>query len=59
MSHGDADDVLPVGRTSRRIIPSLEDDGYGVTYREFPGGHTVPPEVAREAVDWLGWKRAG
>jgi predicted esterase len=59
VSHGRADDVLPVGRTSRRIVPSLEDDGYDVTYREFAGGHTVPPEVAREAVDWLGWQRAG
>ncbi|SNR23921.1 alpha/beta hydrolase [Blastococcus mobilis] len=59
VSHGDADDVLPVDRTSRRIVPSLEDDGYDVTYREFAGGHTVPPEIARAAVDWLGWKTGG
>jgi predicted esterase len=54
VSHGAADDVLPVDRTSRRIVPALRDDGYDVTYREFPGGHTVPPEVAGAAVDWLG-----
>ena len=53
VSHGEADDVLPVERTSRRIVPALRDDGYDVTYREFPGGHAVPPEVAREAVGWL------
>lgn len=53
VSHGDADDVLPVERTSRRIVPALRDDGYDVTYREFAGGHVVPPEVAREAVDPL------
>jgi phospholipase/carboxylesterase len=53
VSHGDADDVLPVDRTSRRIVRALRDDGYDVTYREFPGGHAVPPEVAREAVDRL------
>ena len=53
VSHGDADDVLPVDRTSRRIVPALREDGYDVTYREFAGGHTVPPEVAREAVGWL------
>ncbi len=53
VSHGDADDVLPVERTSRRVVPALRDDGYDVTYREFAGGHAVPPEVAREAVDWL------
>ncbi len=53
VSHGDADDVLPVERTSRRIVPALRDDGHDVTYREFSGGHVVPPEVAAEAVDWL------
>ncbi|MGY1679092.1 alpha/beta hydrolase [Geodermatophilus sp. SYSU D01176] len=53
VSHGDADDVLPVERTSRRIVPALRDEGYDVTYREFPGGHAVPPEVVREAVSWL------
>ncbi len=53
VSHGDADEVLPVEQTSRRIVPALRDDGYDVTYREFSGGHAVPPEVAREAVEWL------
>ncbi|MBY3553139.1 phospholipase [Modestobacter lapidis] len=53
VSHGVADEVLPVARTSGRIVPALRDDGYDVTYREFAGPHTVPPEVAREAVDWL------
>ena len=42
VSHGDADDVLPVDRTSRRIVPALRDDGYDVTYREFPGGTRRP-----------------
>ncbi|TQN42792.1 putative esterase [Blastococcus colisei] len=59
VSHGDADDVLPVGRTSRRIVPALEEDGYDVIYREFAGGHTVPPGIAREAVEWLDRGGAG
>lgn len=54
VSHGVADDVLPIARTSRRIVPALRHDGYDVTYREFPGPHTVPTEIAREAVDRLG-----
>ncbi len=54
VSHGDADEVLPVERTSRRIVPALRDEGYDVTYREFAGGHAVPHEVAVAAVDWLG-----
>ncbi len=53
VSHGTGDDVLPIDRTSREIVPALRDDGYEVTYREFDGGHVVPPEVAREAADRL------
>ena len=53
VSHGDSDEVLPIGRTSRRIVPALRDEGYDVTYREFRGPHTVPPGIAREAVDRL------
>jgi phospholipase/carboxylesterase len=53
VSHGDADDVLPIDRTSREIVPELRDDGYDVTYREFSGAHTVPADIAREAVEWL------
>ncbi|MGY1743633.1 MULTISPECIES: alpha/beta hydrolase [unclassified Blastococcus] len=55
VAHGTADDVLPIDRTSRELVPRLEDDGYDVTYREFDGPHVVPPDVAREAVDRLGW----
>ena len=55
IAHGTADDVLPIDRTSRRIVPALREEGLDVTYREFSGPHTVPPEIAREAVDWLGW----
>ena len=54
VSHGTDDTVLPIDRTSRRIVPALEAEGYDVTYREFAGPHTVPPDVARAAVEWLG-----
>ena len=53
ISHGTADDVLPIGTTSRRIDPPLERDGNDVRYREFEGGHAVPPNIASEAVDWV------
>ena len=55
VSHGESDSVLPIERTSRRLVPPLKRDGYDVTYREFPGPHTVPASVAREALTWLGW----
>lgn len=53
VSHGVEDAVLPIGRSSRLIVPSLRRDRYSVSYREFDGGHRVPPEVARAAVAWM------
>ena len=50
VSHGTRDGVLPIEYCSRRIVPQLERLGYEVAYREFEGGHTVPPELALEAV---------
>lgn len=53
VAHGVEDDVLPIDRTSRRVVPSLRRAGYVVEYREFPGGHVVPPEIAAAAVAWF------
>jgi phospholipase/carboxylesterase len=53
ISHGTEDPVLPIDPCSRRVTPQLERAGYDLRYREFKGGHTVPPEVAREAVEWF------
>lgn len=49
-SHGVDDVVLPIDRTSRRLVAALRRTGYRVTYREFAGGHVVPPDIAREAL---------
>lgn len=53
ISHGTGDQVLPIDRTSRRIVPHLRDLGLHVTYREFPGRHDVPSGIADEAAAWL------
>jgi phospholipase/carboxylesterase len=53
VSHGVADEVLPIDRCSRRIVPTLRRRGYDVHYREFPEGHTIPPEIVDEALGWL------
>ena len=53
VSHGTGDEVLPIERTSRSIVPRLERMGYEVLYREFDGPHTVPEAVAREALGWF------
>ena len=51
VSHGTRDGVLPIDLCSRRIVPQLQRAGYEVTYKEFEGGHTVPPELARDDTD--------
>lgn len=48
VSHGTADTVLPIDRCSRVLVPELRQRGYDVSYREFDGGHLVPPEIAKE-----------
>ncbi|GIZ51370.1 alpha/beta hydrolase-fold protein [Noviherbaspirillum aridicola] len=53
ISHGARDDILPIAPCSRRIVPRLRGAGYEVRYDEFEGGHVIPPEVARGAVEWL------
>lgn len=53
ISHGEQDRVLPIDRTSRRIVPRLKATGYDVHYREFDGPHMVPSDIAREAMRWL------
>ena len=53
VSHGTGDEVLPIDRTSRRILPRLERMGYEVRYREFDGPHAVPEPIAREALEWF------
>lgn len=52
VTHGTADPVLPIDVCSRVLVPALRGHHYDVAYREFPGGHQVPPELADEAVGW-------
>ena len=53
VSHGTRDGWLPIDSCSRRIVPQLEQAGYEVRYREFEGGHVVPPAIARQAAIWF------
>jgi phospholipase/carboxylesterase len=52
VSHGTRDG-MPIDRCSRRIVPDLERGGCEVGYREFDGGHTIPPESTLEAGGWF------
>jgi phospholipase/carboxylesterase len=53
LSHGRADTVLPIDRTSRRIVPGLRAAGIPVEVHEFDGPHVVPPDIAEDAARWL------
>lgn len=53
LSHGTRDQILPFEGSSRRLAPDLRQGGYKLTFREFDGPHTVPPEIAREAIEWF------
>ena len=53
ISHGRSDEILPIDRTSQRIVPQLRGRGYDVTYEEYDGGHRISPEIARQGVAWM------
>jgi phospholipase/carboxylesterase len=53
ISHGTADPILPIDRCSRIIVAGLQRRGYDVTFREFNGGHEIPPAIAAEGMRWM------
>jgi phospholipase/carboxylesterase len=54
VAHGTADSIVPIGLSSRAIVPALRAAGDWVVYREFPGGeHEVFADAVHEAVSLL------
>jgi predicted esterase len=53
ISHGTADQVMPIDQTSRVFVPKLKSLGYDVTYREYDGRHSPSPPIVREAFQWF------
>jgi predicted esterase len=53
ISHGTRDTVMPIEKTGRDVVRRLKALEYDVTYREFDGGHSTPPEIVREAFEWF------
>lgn len=53
ISHGKWDNVLPIDRCSRKIVPKLQSAGYDLLYEEFNGFHTVPSNIASSALTWF------
>jgi phospholipase/carboxylesterase len=59
ISHGTADEVLPVTKTRNSIVPALRNAGYDVTYQEFDGTHSVPAAIGEASLDWFLGTAAG
>ena len=53
LSHGTADEIMPVDHCGRRLAAQLREMNYPLRYEEFRGGHQVPPRIAAEAFDWF------
>ena len=53
ISHGTSDPTMPINDTSRKFVSRLKTLGYDVTYHEFDGRHTLPPDILREAFEWF------
>src|SRR3954470_24893953 len=53
VSHGVADQILPIDQCSRVIVPRLRAMGYEVTFREFEGRHEMPAAIVREGLQWM------
>lgn len=53
ISHGTGDRILPIDRCSRLIVPALKRQGYDVTFRQFDGGHDIPPNIASAGMKWV------
>lgn len=53
VSHGTADQILPIDQCSRVIVPALRRRGYDITFKEFQGRHEIPAEIAADAMRWF------
>lgn len=51
-SHGTVDQVIPVD-WARKSIPTLEELGISVVYKEYPVGHGVAPQNFFDFKNWL------
>jgi phospholipase/carboxylesterase len=53
LRHGTRDQILPIDNASRPIVRALREARFSVDYKEFDGPHTIRPEDAHAALDWV------
>lgn len=52
ISHGMEDPILPYERCGKKIATELKAKGVDVTFRDFHGGHEIPPDIGRAGMAW-------
>jgi predicted esterase len=56
IAHGTGDQQVPL-EASERARDLLREAGYKVQFETFDDGHTLPPDVMRNAGNWIrAWK---
>lgn len=53
IASGKQDPIFSIETIRGVTVPGLRGDGYQVEFVEFDGGHTIPAEVADQAVAWM------
>lgn len=53
ISHGTKDEILPIIPCSERIVKELKKDSFKPDYMNFDGGHEIPFEISKRAVQWF------
>lgn len=53
ISHGTEDQILPFDQCGKQIASDLKRVQYEVTFRDFRGGHDIPPDIAAAGMRWL------
>lgn len=53
ISHGTADSIFDIRRTSQYLANLLRSKGYNVTFVKFDAGHYIPDDIANQAMDWF------
>lgn len=53
ITHGTDDRVSPFNSTKNVIVPRIREQNSNVDFREFVGGHEIPPTLLRDAAAWL------
>ena len=53
IAHSPEDEQLPIDKSGRRHLLTLQEAGYAVDYHEFSGPHTIEPSVVEKSMQFF------